>query len=172
MFMTGSAWTQPSRSAMTSKLAPNPRRSTSPSARLSTLMSAKARNHQVMEGRSVRLQMKTNQEKRGKSRIVRAATASRTILELEDLGLVEYRIVLVETADRIILEVSLLLLLEDLDLEDSQAQQLSQSLPLHFLSVVSEVVSLSLEILRTVLYQIVTRIILVNFSRRDTGLFK
>merc|ERR1719516_688528 len=93
MFMTGSVWTQPSRSAMTSNLAPNPRRSTSPSASSSTLRSAQ--NHQVMEGRSARLQMKTNQEKRGKSRIVRAATASRTIYGLEDLGLVEYRIVLV-----------------------------------------------------------------------------
>merc|ERR1719300_578195 len=116
-------------SAMTSKLAPNPRRSTSLSARSSTLRSAQAQNHQVMEGRSARLQMKTNPEKRGKSRIVRAATASRTIWGLEDLGLVEYRIVLVATADRIILE-------------DSQAQQLSQLLPLHFLSEVSEVVSL------------------------------
>merc|ERR1712029_1100392 len=108
MFMTGSVWTQPSRSAMTSKLAPNPKRSTSPSARLSTLRSAKAQNHQAMEGRSARLQMKTNPGKRGKSRIVLVATADRVILELED---------------------SQLLLL---DLEDSQAQQLS----LHFLSEV------------------------------------
>merc|ERR1719342_73203 len=113
MFMTGSVWTQPSRSAMTSKLVPNPRRSTLLSVRLSTLRSAQAQKHQVMEGRSARLQMKTNQEKRGKSRIVLVATADRIILELEDSQF----------------------LLEDLDLEDSQAQQLS----LHFLS---EVVSL------------------------------
>merc|ERR1712176_495387 len=50
------------------------------------------------------------------------------------------QIVLVATADRIILE------LEDLDLEDSQLEDLdledSQPPPLHFLSEVSEVVSL------------------------------